>query len=74
MMWGMVPFWFRGSSAKEHGLTTNNARLEGLKTSRLYGHAIKHSKRCVVICDGEFSADLSFVTILGQLRPKMIIK
>lgn len=52
MMWGLVPFWHKGSSAKDHGLTTNNARLEGLKTSRLYKHALMHSKRCVVICDG----------------------
>jgi putative SOS response-associated peptidase YedK len=53
MMWGLVPYWFKGSSAKDHGLTTNNARLERLKESRLYRHALEHDKRCVVVCDGE---------------------
>ena len=56
MMWGLVPFWHRGSSAKDHGLTTNNARLEGLKESRLYKHAVRHSKRCVIVCDGKCNA------------------
>lgn len=52
MMWGLIPFWHRGDNPKEHGLTTNNARIEGLNDSRLYKKAVQQNRRCVVICDG----------------------
>ncbi len=48
----MIPFWHHSSKPTDHGLTTNNARLEGLKESRLYKPCLEKDRRCVVICDG----------------------
>jgi len=50
MMWGIVPPWFKGANPKSHGLSTNNARLENVKDSKLYSGCL--TKRCVVVCDG----------------------
>ena len=59
MLWGLVPPWHPGPSPTSHGLTTNNARLEGVRASKLYGPSL--SKRsapapafpCVVqVCRG----------------------
>lgn len=33
-------------------MSTNNARIEGLAKSKLYGNALKKGQRCVVISDG----------------------
>lgn len=52
MMWGMVPFWHRGTDHRNHGLTTNNCRLEGMLGSRLYAHALRKGQRCVVLSEG----------------------
>lgn len=46
----MVPPWFQGTDPKKHGMSTNNARIEGIKDSKLYSGNLKN--RCVVICDG----------------------
>ena len=35
MMWGLVPSWFKGSDPKAHGLSTNNARLEGISSAKV---------------------------------------
>jgi len=50
MMWGLVPPWHKGCDPKSHGLSTNNARLEGVKDSKLYSSSL--SRRCVVVADG----------------------
>jgi len=50
MMWGVVPPWFKGTNPKAHGLSTNNARLEGLQDSKLYRGCL--TRRCLVVCDG----------------------
>ena len=50
MLWGLVPPWHRGENPTSHGVSTNNARLEGVQTSKLYGPCLK--RRCVVLCDG----------------------
>ena len=50
MLWGLVPPWHRGENPTSHGVSTNNARLEGVQSSKLYGPCLK--RRCVVICDG----------------------
>ncbi len=42
----------QGDDPTKHGLTTNNARLEGLTSSKLYKPSINKNRRCVVICDG----------------------
>ena len=52
MMWGLIPPWHRSDSPKGHGLTTNNARIENIKESKLYRHPLENKQRCVVICDG----------------------
>ncbi|XP_069698023.1 abasic site processing protein HMCES [Periplaneta americana] len=51
MMWGMVPVWHKGDY-KSHGLSTNNCRIEGLPTSKLYSGPLKRGQRCVVVCEG----------------------
>lgn len=40
MLWGFVPPWHRGDDPTKHGLTTNNARLEGIAQSKLYKSAL----------------------------------
>lgn len=52
MMWGMVPFWHQGPDHRNHGLTTNNCRLENMLQSRLYGNAFRKGQRCVIVCEG----------------------
>lgn len=52
MMWGMVPFWHQGQDHRNHGLTTNNCRLENMLQSRLYGSAFRKGQRCVIVCEG----------------------
>lgn len=52
MMWGMIPFWHRGADHRNHGLTTNNCRLERMLQSRLYANALRKGQRCVVLCEG----------------------
>ena len=46
-------FESRSDSPKGHGLTTNNARIENIKDSKLYKHSLESKQRCVVICDGK---------------------
>ena len=36
-------------------MTTNNARIETIKESKLYRPSLETNKRCVVICDGKYS-------------------
>lgn len=48
----LVVFFSTGSDPTKHGLTTNNARIEGLRDSKLYKGAMERKQRCVVICDG----------------------
>ena len=52
MMWGMIPPWHKSESPKGHGVTTNNARIENIKESKLYRPSLVANKRCVVVCDG----------------------
>ncbi|TRY79637.1 hypothetical protein TCAL_11954 [Tigriopus californicus] len=52
MLWGFIPPWHRGEVPTKHGLTTNNARLEGLGESKLYKAALSQNRRCVVVADG----------------------
>ena len=52
MMWGLIPPFFKGSSAKEYNYKTNNCRIESIKESKLYRPSIKRGKRCVVLVDG----------------------
>lgn len=71
MMWGIVPPWHRGSSASGHGLTTNNARLEGLAESKLYKPSLEEDRRCVIICDGFYEWQRS-MTKSGDKQPFLV--
>jgi hypothetical protein len=51
MLWGLVPPWHPGPAPASHGLSTNNARLEGVEGSKLYSPCLA-GRRCVVVCDG----------------------
>jgi len=50
-LWSLIPKWHKGDYRK-HGLTTNNARLEGLTDSKLYKPLLDHGKRCVMVIEG----------------------
>lgn len=50
-LWGIIPRWHVGDY-KKHGLTTNNIRLEGLETSKMYKPCLDQGKRCVVPIEG----------------------
>lgn len=50
-VWSIIPRWHKGDPSK-HGLTTNNARLEGLETSKLYKPLLNSGKRCVMVVEG----------------------
>lgn len=52
MMWGLVPRWHHGAEAHKHGLTTNNCRLEGIGSSKLYAPLLQSGQRCVIVCEG----------------------
>ncbi|KAG7309201.1 hypothetical protein JYU34_005127 [Plutella xylostella] len=51
MMWGIIPPWHTGDY-KKHNLSTNNCRLENIKSSKLYGPALQKGGRCVVVMEG----------------------
>lgn len=52
MRWGMIPHWAKDKEQFK-GYATINARLEGLKTNKLYGQSLK-AKRCVVPVSGYY--------------------
>ena len=51
MLWGLVPPTHPGPRPSSHGLSTNNCRLETVRTSSLYSPCLE-SRRCVVVCQG----------------------
>lgn len=52
MMWGMIPFWHKGVDYRNHGLTTNNCRLETMLQSKMYKQAFAQGQRCVIVAEG----------------------
>ena len=52
-------------TATNHGLSTSNARAEGLQSSPLYGPAFKSGKRCAILCTGFYE----WKTIDGKKQP-----
>lgn len=50
-LWGIIPRWHKGDYSK-HELTTNNARMESLKESKLYKPLLTAGKRCVMVVEG----------------------
>lgn len=60
MLWGFVPPWHKGEDPTKHGLTTNNARIEGIRESKLYSGSVNKGRRCVVLCDGKCTKSTLF--------------
>lgn len=50
-LWSLIPRYHKGDY-KKHGLTTNNARLESIESSKLYKPLLTSGKRCVMIVEG----------------------
>ncbi|KAJ2954810.1 hypothetical protein O0L34_g3119 [Tuta absoluta] len=51
MMWGIIPPWHKGDY-KSHNLSTNNCRLESVKSSKLYGPILRNRGRCAIVSEG----------------------
>ena len=68
MLWGLVPPWHHGAVATTHKLTTNNARLEGLRDSKLYKPVLEKDRRCVIVCDGFYE----WKTKAGEKQPYLV--
>lgn len=52
MMWGLIPPFYKGSSATGHGYSTTNSRLEDVETKSSYKPSLSRGQRCVILCDG----------------------
>lgn len=52
-LWGIIPRSYKGDYRK-HGLTTHNARLEGLSESKLFGPPLEKGQRCVLVAEGYY--------------------
>lgn len=44
--------FFLQTDYKSHKLSTNNCRIESIKTSKLYNPALKNGGRCIVVVEG----------------------
>ncbi|XP_075984823.1 abasic site processing protein HMCES [Anticarsia gemmatalis] len=51
MMWGIIPPWHKGDY-KTHNLSTNNCRLENIRSSKLYSPILNDGGRCVIVAEG----------------------
>ncbi|CAG9568017.1 unnamed protein product [Danaus chrysippus] len=51
MMWGIIPPWHKGDY-KGHNVSTNNCRIENIKTSNLYSPILHNGGRCIIIAEG----------------------
>ncbi|XP_013186299.2 abasic site processing protein HMCES isoform X1 [Amyelois transitella] len=51
MMWGIIPPWHKGDY-RSHNLSTNNCRLENLKSSKLYNPILRDGGRCIIVVEG----------------------
>ncbi|XP_034835790.1 abasic site processing protein HMCES [Maniola hyperantus] len=51
MMWGIIPPWHKGDY-KNHNLSTNNCRIENIKSSKLYSPILSSGGRCIIIAEG----------------------
>ncbi|XP_050424764.1 abasic site processing protein HMCES [Adelges cooleyi] len=73
MVWGMIPPWHKGK-INDHGLTTNNCRVESLTTSKLFQTPLTEGKRCVVVCEGfyEWKSKLPYFIYSPQAKDTLV--
>lgn len=67
-LWGIIPRWHSGDY-KKHGLTTNNARLESIETSKLYKPCLDRGRRCVVPIEGFYEWNTTNPKLKSSQRP-----
>lgn len=65
-LWSLIPSWHSGD--KPHGLTTNNARLENLSTSKVYKPLLDRGKRCVIPVEGFYEWQTAIETTKASNR------
>lgn len=71
-LWGMVPRWHTGNY-KKHGLTTNNARLENLSSSKLYKPALDKGRRAIIPVEGFYEWNTTNAKLKSTERPAYFI-
>lgn len=57
---------------KKHGMTTHNARFEGLTASKLYSHPLNVGQRCAIVCDGYYEWKTTGENKKGAKQPYFI--
>lgn len=67
-LWSIIPRWHKGDFRK-HGLTTNNARVEGIEKSKLYKPLLTSGKRCVMIVEGFYEWQTVDTKLKSSERP-----
>ncbi|KPJ10791.1 UPF0361 protein C3orf37-like [Papilio machaon] len=53
MMWGIIPPWHKGNY-RTNNLSTNNCRIENIKTSKLYNPILLNGGRCIIVVEGYY--------------------
>ena len=69
MMWGLIPPTHPGPRPASHGLSTNNCRLETVRTSSLYSPCLER-RRCVVVCQGFYE----WLREAGAKQPYLVFR
>ena len=69
MMWGLIPPTHPGPRPASHGLSTNNCRLETVRTSGLYSPCLE-TRRCVVVCQGFYE----WLREGGEKQPYLVFR
>lgn len=70
-LWGLVPRWHKGDYRK-HGLTTNNARMETIETSKMFKPLLE-KKRCIVPIEGFYEWQTVNEKLKSSERPAYFI-
>lgn len=71
-LWGLIPRWHKGDYHK-HGLTTNNARMETIETSKLYKPLLDRGKRCILPVEGFYEWQTVNEKLKSSERPAYFI-
>lgn len=71
-LWGIVPRWHKGEY-KKHGLTTNNARIETIRSSKLYKPCLTEGQRCILPVEGFYEWQTVKEELKSSERPVYFI-